>query len=107
RMEQELKPDIFLLDDGFQHRRLRRKHDVLLIDALDPTGGGVFPLGRLREPFSSVSRANSIVITRAARGESSAGIERMVARHTRAPVFRSRVVPLRWIDLQHCEGSLP
>ena len=44
-----------LLDDGFQHVRLARNLDVVLIDALNPFGGGeVFPLGRLREPVAGV-----------------------------------------------------
>ncbi|MBZ5604344.1 MAG: tetraacyldisaccharide 4'-kinase, partial [Acidobacteriia bacterium] len=49
--------DIFVLDDGFQHRKLARTHDIVVIDALDPLGGGVFPLGRLREPLSALARA--------------------------------------------------
>ena len=57
RMERELAPDVFLLDDGFQHTRLARTHDIVLIDALDPLAGGVFPLGRLREPLSALARA--------------------------------------------------
>ena len=36
-------PDVFLLDDGFQHVRLKRDEDIVLIDALDPLAGGVFP----------------------------------------------------------------
>ncbi|MBZ5606393.1 MAG: tetraacyldisaccharide 4'-kinase, partial [Acidobacteriia bacterium] len=89
--------DIFLLDDGFQHRRLARTHDIVVIDALDPLGGGVFPLGRLREPLSALARADTIVITRVQNG--SAGIEKLVRKYNpRAAVFRSRVVPLHWID---------
>ena len=65
RMERELHPDIFLLDDGFQHFRLQRDQDIVLIDALDPLGGGVFPLGRLREPLTALARATAVVITRA------------------------------------------
>ena len=57
--------DCLVLDDGFQHRRLRRDLDVVLIDALDPWGGGwVLPAGRLREPLTSLRRANWIVVTR-------------------------------------------
>lgn len=57
--------DCFVLDDGFQHRRLRRDLDVVLIDALDPWGGGaLLPAGRLREPLEGLSRADVIVITR-------------------------------------------
>jgi len=58
--------DVLVLDDGFQHRRLRRDLDVVLIDALDAWGGGrLLPVGRLREPVSSLRRADWIVVTRA------------------------------------------
>jgi tetraacyldisaccharide 4'-kinase len=58
--------DSLVLDDGFQHRRLRRDLDVVVIDALDPWGGGwVLPAGRLREPLRSLHRAHLLVISRA------------------------------------------
>jgi tetraacyldisaccharide 4'-kinase len=57
--------NIILLDDGFQHRRLHRTLDILLIDALVPFGYGyVMPRGLLREPVSSLKRATHIIITR-------------------------------------------
>lgn len=99
RMEKELKPDIFLLDDGFQHFALHRDWDVVLIDALDPLGGGVFPLGRLREPVSALARATAVVITRAE--HSHAGIERLIRRYNqRAPIFRAWVRPVS--ELPNC-----
>lgn len=56
----------FILDDGFQHRRVRRDLDIVCIDATNPFGGGqVLPAGRLREPLENLKRANAIVITRA------------------------------------------
>lgn len=58
--------DCAVLDDGFQHRRLARDLDIVLIDALDPWGGDrVLPAGRLREPWSGLRRADALVITRA------------------------------------------
>jgi tetraacyldisaccharide 4'-kinase len=57
--------DCAVLDDGFQHRRLRRDLDIVLVDALRPWGGGwLLPAGRLREPLTSLSRANLVVISR-------------------------------------------
>jgi tetraacyldisaccharide 4'-kinase len=56
---------VFLLDDGFQHRRAKRDLNIVCIDATDPFGGGkVVPAGRLREPVSRLSRADIVVITR-------------------------------------------
>ncbi|HEY7333463.1 MAG TPA: tetraacyldisaccharide 4'-kinase [Bryobacteraceae bacterium] len=93
QVEKQLAPDIFLLDDGFQHARLKRDQDLVMIDALDPLGGGVFPLGRLREPVSSLSRATAVIVTRAEPGQSIAGIERLIRRYNpKAPIFTSRVV---------------
>jgi len=54
-----------VLDDGFQHRRLGRDLDIVLIDALNPWGyDALLPRGLLREPVASLSRANVIVLTR-------------------------------------------
>jgi len=57
--------DVLVLDDGFQHRRLARDLDIVLIDALQPFGGGhLLPRGLLREPLTSLSRAGALVVTR-------------------------------------------
>ncbi|HUQ72497.1 MAG TPA: tetraacyldisaccharide 4'-kinase [Planctomycetaceae bacterium] len=58
--------DAIILDDGFQHRRLHRDLDVVLIDALQPWGyGRLLPRGLLREPVTALRRADVVVITRA------------------------------------------
>lgn len=57
--------DVIVLDDGFQHRKLARDLDIVLIDATTPFGHGyVLPRGLLREPASSLRRADLIVLTR-------------------------------------------
>ncbi len=59
------RPDLFVLDDGFQHRRLYRDVDVLLISAHNPFDNWkLIPMGRLREPVGRLSRADVIVITK-------------------------------------------
>lgn len=66
RLVHEFGCNVLILDDGFQHRRLHRDLDVVLIDALQPWGfGHVLPRGLLRELKSGLRRADLIVITRA------------------------------------------
>jgi tetraacyldisaccharide 4'-kinase len=100
-LERRLDPDVFILDDGFQHWRLGRNLDIVLIDALNPFGSGtLFPRGRLREPLEGLRRAGAFVITRTEPGVSTAAIERVLRTYnTHAPVFRARVVPLLWRQL--------
>jgi tetraacyldisaccharide 4'-kinase len=92
--------DVLLLDDGYQHSKLARDVDIVLIDALNPFGGGaVFPLGRLREPIEGIERANIVLITRSAFSDLAIPIERIVRRYNRnAPVFRASVEPQAWVD---------
>jgi tetraacyldisaccharide 4'-kinase len=79
--------DWFVLDDGFQHMKLGRDADVVLVDATDPFGGGmVLPAGRLREPVSALRRADVVVITRSVQAPSPA-VEAIIRRHTRSPIF--------------------
>lgn len=87
-----LGTDAFVLDDGFQHFRLRRDLDVLTLDATDPWGGGrLLPAGRLREPREGLRRAGCVVITRADLAEDLGGLRAEVERLTggRAPVLTS------------------
>lgn len=83
--------DAVLLDDGFQHWPMRRDLDIVLIDTLDPLRGGLFPAGRLREPFPALARAGAVVLTGAEPGRSYAGLRRLIASHSSAPVFLARL----------------
>lgn len=62
---EELESQVLVLDDGFQHRRLGRDLDLVLIDATSPWGlGSVLPRGLLREPVGGVGRADAVLLTR-------------------------------------------
>lgn len=90
---EKLNTEVFVLDDGFQHLRLARDLDIVIIDATNPWGGGsLLPYGRLREPLAGLSRADCVVITRTEQVEDLAirtAVERLVGS---APVFTSRMV---------------
>lgn len=62
--KQEEPPEMFLLDDGFQHLKLQRDIDIVVIDALRPFGR-CFPAGIFREPLRALKRADLIVLSRA------------------------------------------
>ena len=60
-----LKPHVVLLDDGFQHFKIKRDLDICLVDGTRCFGNGLlFPAGPLREPVSAIKRANILVITK-------------------------------------------
>jgi tetraacyldisaccharide 4'-kinase len=89
-----------VLDDGFQHRRLARDVDLVLIDALEPWGlRRLLPRGLLREPAGSLRRADIVVLSRAdlisplERSGIRAGAER-------------RAGPLKWVEARHAPVAL-
>ena len=64
--DEELDMQWLVLDDAFQHRRISRDLDIVLIDATDPPGARqVLPRGLFREPFTSLRRAHLVAVTRA------------------------------------------
>ena len=100
RLMKDFDIGVLVLDDGFQHRRLARDVDIVLIDALDPFGGGAaFPLGRLREPVAAVARANLVLITRCDGSDLAEPIAREVRRwNPHVPLFQASVQPLAWVE---------
>jgi tetraacyldisaccharide 4'-kinase len=60
--EKHWGPRLHLLDDGFQHRALHRDFDIVLASSVDATDK-LLPIGRLREPWTALSRADAIVLT--------------------------------------------
>jgi tetraacyldisaccharide 4'-kinase len=58
--EQKFPSKLHILDDGFQHRRLHRDFDIVMLPAADLTDT-LLPAGRLREPVSALRRADAVV----------------------------------------------
>jgi len=104
--------NVIVLDDGFQHRRLHRDLDIVLIDATCPFGyDHLLPRGLLREPVSSLRRADAILITRCDQASAArlADISRRLHQTThRACVLRcrTRVIDLVTLDGAPWRGSL-
>lgn len=64
KMANQFKPDVFILDDGFQHWKIKRDLDIVCINCLNPFGNGkIIPAGILRENLSSLKRAHLIILT--------------------------------------------
>lgn len=81
---EELDMEVLLLDDGFQHRRLARDLDIVLLDASEPPAARwLLPGGLLREPLSSLARADVVLLSRAARATPAAYAKllRQIQRH--------------------------
>jgi len=77
-----LRPDVVVLDDGFQQRRLLKDVEIVCLDARIPWGpGGLFPRGTLREPPSALGRAHLVIVTRADPRRSLAGFLEEIGLH--------------------------
>jgi tetraacyldisaccharide 4'-kinase len=83
RAVEELRADVLLLDDGFQHRALARELDLVLLDAANPFGNGrMLPAGPNREPRSALRRAGLLWLSRVDQVEgpgAAASLERLRA----------------------------
>lgn len=107
------KTDVILLDDGFQHWRLDRDIDIITVDVNNPFGNAmVIPRGILREPLSSLKRADMFVITKVGpEGDSIARAQslrnRIRAINANAQVFISSYVPSRLINIKDPTLKLP
>lgn len=98
--------EIVVLDDGFQHLRLQRDLDIVLLDAMNPFGNGhLLPRGTLREPLSSLSRSDICLLTRCPpaiieRGASALPntLEGLAAGNIGRPIFAAAHTPF----IQEC-----
>jgi tetraacyldisaccharide 4'-kinase len=88
--------DTLLLDDGFQHRRLTRDLDLVLVDARVGLGSErLLPAGPLREPPSALARAHVILLTKMAKSGNRDGLLRRIrALAPTAALFAARYRPV-------------
>jgi len=89
----EFKPDVLLLDDGFQHLKLYRDLDLVLLDSKKPFGNAyIFPRGTLRETTSALLRGDAVILTRSDVGKqvSLSQIKNFVPKK---PIFHSFHTP--------------
>jgi len=86
------QPHILLLDDAFQHRRIARNLDLVLLDASENLlSEGIIPFGKLREPLSSLQRADAVVLTHT-RLPHTKTFE-WLSQHVTAPIFQADYEP--------------
>jgi tetraacyldisaccharide 4'-kinase len=102
--------EIIILDDGFQHIRLHRDHDIVAINATDPFGNGkLLPAGPLREPLKALNRAHIAVITKATLGKNNLTFIKQKLRdiNPKIDIFEADHRPLRFMDFnRHREWGL-
>ena len=85
--------DVFILDDGFQHRQLARDLDVVLLGS-DSTGW-VLPSGPFREPSKAVGRADFLLVT-----DSQDKWQRLVSQAEQRLVFHGALKPVALIGFE-------
>ena len=90
-----------LLDDGFQHRRLARTLDILLVAAEDPWRVRLLPRGRYREPLAAAGRATLVFLTRRTAGHGAARVwrKRLARAAPGVPVLNLEMNMGDWSDL--------
>lgn len=106
---EELDMQAIILDDGFQHRRLKRDLDIVIIDATCPFGyGHLLPRGLLREPLKGLRRADLIVLSRSGlitEQARDALIDRIKTFAPDAPITCCDHVPTGLIGAESSEGN--
>lgn len=91
---QEFRPDLFLLDDGFQHFQLHRDLDLVLLDAESPFGNGrLLPAGPLREPLGALAAADGLILTRFQEGRHQAQLQALRQMFPEKTVLTATILP--------------
>jgi len=94
--QDEHSVDTIILDDGFQHWRMGRDLDIVLVDASFPFGNKkIIPAGILREPLSSLGRADMFVLTNAELAEDLSVLKSELNKYnSQAQLYEAKHVPV-------------
>jgi tetraacyldisaccharide 4'-kinase len=113
--EKKYRAEVLVLDDGFQHWKLSRNLDIVVIDATNPFGNSkLFPAGILREPLSSLRRADIFVLNKADQILNKENLIQMLRGYNQyAPIIESvyainsieRLLEHSLIEEKHLEGK--
>jgi tetraacyldisaccharide 4'-kinase len=80
--------DCLLLDDGMQHRRLKRDFEVVVVDGSNPFSKDKFlPWGMLRDSPKRLKQATLIVVTHVREQSHFERVQKEIAHYSRAPVI--------------------
>jgi tetraacyldisaccharide 4'-kinase len=90
---------VVVLDDGFQHRRLARDLDIVLVASSTPRKVRLLPRGPFREDLSAVTRAGVVVLTQKGETDSSLEMGMRLEPFLREPPVRVSFVPQGWTNL--------
>ena len=97
--------ETIIIDDGFQHRKLRKDKNIILIDATNPFGmDDYLPKGRLRESLDSLKRADEIIITKSnyVSREEIGKIKARLKKYQKANFQRKTVARIYFVILRFC-----
>jgi tetraacyldisaccharide 4'-kinase len=109
-LEARSRISVFVLDDGYQHLRLGRDLNLLLIDASEPLEQAkMIPFGRLREPITAMRRADAVIVTRSDQPFDRRALENAIGKFARAdtPVFYAHHKMTELINLDGAGGVSP
>lgn len=98
---------VVVLDDGFQHRRLARDLDIVLVASSTPETVRLLPRGPFRESFEAASRAGVVVITQKGTSGSSLEMEMRLEPHLREPAIRASFTGDSWTNLEGAPAPDP
>ncbi len=98
---------VVVLDDGFQHRRLARDLDIVLLASNTPRKVRLLPRGPFREPLAGLRRAGVVVLTRKGAQDSTEELAKRLDPFLREPPVAVSFLPRGWADLDGREAPAP